>query len=356
MKQMDKKATILAVDDTRQNLDIIISVLSGEYRILGAINGQAALKTAKKQQPDLILLDIMMPDMDGYAVCKQLKADAETSQIPVIFLTAKTETVDEIHGFELGAVDYITKPIIPPTLISRVKAHLSLRNYSSELEHQVAQRTHQLVQIQDATMLSMAALAEQRDPDTGNHIRRTQSYVQLLALHLQRHPRFTEQLTAEAVELMHKAAPLHDIGKVSIPDHVLNKPGKLTSKEFELMKEHALAGKEVIDVTQQSLDEEQPFLRYAGEIAWCHHEKWDGSGYPQGLSGDEIPLSARLMALADVYDALVSKRCYKPAFSFEQAETIICEGRGSHFDPDVVDAFVTLKQQFQQVAEQYSDE
>lgn len=346
---------ILAVDDTRQNLEVIKWVLASEYLILEAVDGESALSRAKKNLPDLILLDVIMPGIDGYEVCRQLKLNVSTRDIPVIFLTSKSDEADQAEGFAVGAVDYITKPISPTILKARVKNHLRLSEYSHSLENMVAKRTNQLSQIQDASMLAMAALAEQRDSDTGNHIRRTQEYVRLLAERLSMLPKYSDELTQDVITLIYKAAPLHDIGKVSIPDNILNKPGKLTEQEFNLMKGHAAAGKEVIDVVEAQLDEKQPFLQYAREIAWCHHEKWDGSGYPRGLSGEEIPLSARLMAVADVYDALVSKRCYKPSFSFDKALSIIYEGKGSHFDPVVVDTLSELLSEFKSVAEKYHD-
>ncbi|MBT3308781.1 MAG: two-component system response regulator [Gammaproteobacteria bacterium] len=350
-----QRQKILAVDDTPQNLDVIKGLLSQQYQILGAINGMLALKIAVAQQPDLILLDIMMPEMDGYEVCRRLKENPVTQDIPVIFLTAKVAVEDEEMGLKLGAVDYITKPISPPILDIRVATHLRLREYSRSLEQMVESRTEQLLQIQDATMLAMGALAEHRDPETGNHIRRTQGYVRLLAEELQRHPRFKAILSSETIDLLHKAAPLHDIGKVAIPDHILQKPEKLSDDEFEVMKQHTTAGRDVIIEAESVLKEPQPFLVFAREISYYHHEHWDGSGYPEGLAGEAIPFSARLMAVADVYDALVSCRVYKPAFSHQKAQTIIVEGRGSQFDPDIVDAFLEVEEQFQQVSQQYQD-
>jgi putative two-component system response regulator len=315
-----------------------------------------ALKIAKDQQPDLILLDIMMPEMDGYEVCERLKENVDTCNIPVIFLTAKSENEDEGRGFQLGAVDYIVKPISPPILYARVQSQLNLRQYSRSLEQMVAQRTYQLEQIQDATILAMGALAEYRDPETGNHIRRTQEYVWLLSQKLQQNPHFSDQLSPELIEILRKTAPLHDIGKVAIPDNILQKPAKLSDEEYEVMKQHTAAGRDVIVEAESVLEEEHQFLVIAREITYLHHEKWDGSGYPLGLAGEKIPLSARIMAVADVYDALVSYRVYKPAFTQERSVSIIEEGRGSHFDPDIVDVFLEIKDQFHQISKQYSDE
>ncbi len=351
----NQQATILAVDDTPQNLDIIKSLLGERYRILGAINGSLALKIAQTQQPDLILLDIMMPEIDGYEVCRQLKQNQLTCDIPVIFLTAKTETEDEQMGLALGAVDFITKPISPPILLARIETHLRLREYSHSLEQKVAKRTEQLEQIQDASILGMGALAEYRDPETGNHIRRTQSYVKLLAESLQQHAHSHSICTPEYIDLLQKSATLHDIGKVAIPDQILHKPGKLTNEEFEIMKGHCAAGAAVIEQAEVVVTQKLQFFTLAKEIIYSHHEKWDGSGYPQGLSGEAIPLSARLMAIADVYDALISKRVYKEAFSHQKSVSLIEEGRGNHFDPEVVDSFLTISDQFAEIAERYQD-
>jgi putative two-component system response regulator len=313
-------------------------------------------------RPDLILLDIMMPGMDGYEVCQQLKADPKTAGIPVVFLTAKVEVEDEQKGFDVGAVDYITKPISPPIVLARVKTQLTLkaaadflRDKNAFLETEVARRTRQVSTIQDVTIMAMASLAETRDNETGNHIRRTQNYVRLLAQELQRQGKFTAQLTAESIELLYKSAPLHDIGKVGIPDSILLKPGKLTPEEFAVMKTHTTLGRDAILAAEKLLDEPNSFLEYAREIAYCHQEKWDGSGYPQGLAGETIPVSARLMAVADVYDALISRRVYKPPFPHAEALEIIRAGRSSHFDPAMVDAFVAIAEQFRAVAERFQD-
>jgi putative two-component system response regulator len=309
-----------------------------------------------------VLLDIMMPEMDGYEVCRRLKHDPTTRDIPVIFLTAKSEVEDERKGFELGAVDYITKPISPPLLLARVSTHLKLkeasdflREQNEILEQRVQERTRQLAAVQDATITAMGSLAETRDNETGNHIRRTQSYVRELARALKDHPRFEAELGPETIELLYKSAPLHDIGKIGIPDAILLKPGKLTGDEFEIMKRHTTYGRDAILAAEALLDVPESFLRLAREIAYSHQEKWDGSGYPEGLRGDDIPVSARLMAVADVYDALISRRVYKRAFEHEEAVAIIEAGRGSHFDPDVVDAFSELSGSFAEIAARFGD-
>lgn len=358
------KATILAVDDTPDNLLLISGLLKDEYHLKVANGGERAIKIAQSDNPpDLILLDIMMPDIDGYEVCRILKADEKTSHIPIIFLTAKTEVEDETHGLEMGAVDYITKPISPPIVLARVKTHLALkrmqdflRDQNTYLESEVKKRTEEVVAIQDVTIHAMASMAETRDNETGNHIRRTQHYVKLLAEHLRTHPHFSKFLNDDkTIEMLFKSAPLHDIGKVGIPDAILLKPDRLTKEEFEVMKSHTTLGRDAIIHAEKNLGIEVPFLQYAKEIAYSHQEKWDGSGYPQGLSGEEIPISARLMAVADVYDALISRRVYKMPMPHEDAVKIMLEGKGQHFDPDVIDAFMQCQAEFKAIGEKYSD-
>jgi len=357
-------ATVLVVDDTPDNLSLMSALLKDHYKVKVANHGEKGLRIANAEAPpDLLLLDIMMPDMDGYEVCRRLKAEPRTRNIPVIFLTAKNEPEDEARGLALGASDYITKPISPAIVLARVKTHLALkasadflRDKSAFLEMEVAKRTREIQAIQDVTVVAMAALAETRDNDTGNHIRRTQLYVKCLAQRLRQHPRFAAYLTDARIDLLFKSAPLHDIGKVGIPDHILLKPGKLTAEEFELMKQHTVLGRDAIVNAERRLGREVPFFTLAKEIAYSHQEKWDGSGYPEGLAGEAIPLSARLMAVADVYDALITKRVYKPAFTHQHACTIMAEGRGRHFDPDVLDAFMAVASEFQSIASTYADE
>jgi putative two-component system response regulator len=358
-----ERQTLLIVDDTPDNITLLSGLLKNRYRIKVATQGERALKIAAMEPPpDLILLDIMMPGMDGYEVCQQLKANPHTADIPVIFLTAKAQVEDEEKGLKLGAVDYITKPISPPIVLARVATHLTLKNArqflqdrNAYLEEEVQRRTREIVAIQDVTILAMASLAETRDNETGNHIRRTQHYVRALAKKLQTHPRFAQFLNDETIEWLFKSAPLHDIGKVGIPDRILLKPARFTPEEFEVMKTHTTLGRDAILVAEKHLDLPHSFLRIAREIAYSHQEKWDGSGYPEGLSGDDIPISARLMAVADVYDALISQRVYKEGMPHEQAAVIIREGRGAHFDPDVVDAFLEIAEEFQVIADRFID-
>ena len=358
------KPTVLVVDDTPDNLSLMSALLKDLYKVKVANHGERGLRIANSDPPpDLILLDIMMPDIDGYEVCARLKAEPRTRDIPVIFLTARSEVEDETRGLELGAADYITKPISPPIVLARVHAHLTLkahadflRDKSAYLQAEVAKRTAEVQAIQDVTIMAMASLAETRDNETGAHIRRTQLYVRRLAEQLKTHPRFSGYLTERTIELLYKSAPLHDIGKVGIPDNILLKPGRLTPEEFEVMKSHTTLGHTAIAEAEQRLGMKVDFLSLAKEIALSHQEKWDGSGYPQALAGEAIPLSARLMALADVYDALISKRVYKPALPHAEAVRILQEGRGKHFDPDVVDAFLVVAEDFRTIAETHRDE
>jgi putative two-component system response regulator len=357
------KATILVVDDTPGILSLMNSVLEGDYKVKIANGGEKALKiVASDSPPDLILLDIMMPGMDGYEVCRRLKHDPKTMNIPVIFFTAMSEMEDEQKGLELGAVDYVPKPISVPIVMARVKNHLALsamanflRDQNGFLEREVAKRTREVMAIQDVTILAMASLAETRDSETGHHIRRTQFYVKALAEKLRGHPRFAWFLTDANINMLFKSAPLHDIGKVGISDRILLKPGRLDPHEFEIMKTHTTLGHDAIEHAEKLLGTNVEFLSCAKTIALSHQEKWDGSGYPQGLAGDDIPIAARLMAVADVYDALISRRVYKQAVSHEKAVRIMIENRGTHFDADMIDAFVEIQNEFRAIAQRFAD-
>lgn len=356
-------STILVVDDTPDNLMTLSSVLGDHYRVKVANSGERALRIAQSfPQPDLILLDVMMPGMDGYEVCQRMKELMATRDIPVIFLTAKSAPGDEELGLSMGAVDYITKPVSPPIVLARVKTHLALkasadflRDKAVFLEREVAQRTEEIALTQDVAIRAMASLAETRDSETGNHIRRTQHYVKALAEQLREHPRFAHFLTKRNIEMLFKSAPLHDIGKIGIPDRILLKNGRFEGQEFNIMQQHTVLGRQAIEHAEAGLGRRVDFLEIAKEIAYSHQEKWDGSGYPEGLAGEQIPISARLMALADVYDALISRRVYKPSMSHESAAAIIIEGRDRHFDPDVVDAFVATQAQFIEIARCFAD-
>ncbi|KAF0102564.1 MAG: response regulator containing a CheY-like receiver domain and an HD-GYP domain [bacterium] len=357
------QATILAVDDSPENLNILSELLQPDYQVRAATTGEKALRIAQSPHPpDLILLDVMMPGMDGYQVFEKLRANPATGHIPVIFITAMNGTDAELRGLELGAVDYITKPIVAPVVLARIRNQLELKQardwlsgQNTLLEAEVARRMLENELTQEVSIRALAHLAETRDPETGNHILRTQGYVRALAQHLREHPRFRASLGGRQIELISRSAPLHDIGKVGIPDAILLKPGPLTPPEWEIMKTHARLGAEAIEQAERDAERPVEFLGLAKEIARWHHEKWDGGGYPDGLAGDAIPISARLMAVADVFDALITPRVYKPPMPLEQALGIIAAGRGKHFDPDVADAFVRNFDDFAAIASRHLD-
>lgn len=376
---MPVRDTILVVDDTNENLRVLGALLEPHYRVRLASSGERALQVAVTEPyPDLVLLDVMMPDVDGYAVLRELRRNPQTRHTPVIFVSALGSTDDEELGLRLGAVDYISKPIKPAVVLARVRTQLELRRMrvrlqeqNGWLEREVARRVHDFQVVQDVSIRALAGLADARDTETGNHIRRTQSYVDILARRLATHPRFAAALQADLRALVVKAAPLHDLGKVGIPDHILNKPGRLTPEEFALMKGHARIGADALDRalrseavgTEPDGDVPTPtsveafplaFLAVARDIARSHHERWDGTGYPDGLAGDDIPVSARLMALADVFDALSTARVYKPAFPFPTAVSMVLESEGQ-FDPDVLEAFRDSLAEFGEVYTRLAD-
>ncbi len=369
---------ILIVDDQPENLLILESFLGEEYRVYVAQSGREALDFLDQDgHADLILLDVVMPQLDGFEVCRRIKANPRLHDIPILFVTKLDSPADEAMGLSLGAEDFIHKPFSPPVVLARVRNQLKLgrltrllKQRNVDLERLVLKRTQKIldqseqlmrqkqdmIAAQSATITAFCSLAEARDNETGNHIRRTQNYVLALAEQLRDHPRFRPHLDDETIQLLYKSAPLHDIGKVGVPDAILCKPGKLTPEEWTVMQRHAEYGRDAIAQAEGELGEQQGcFLRYAREIAYGHHEKWDGRGYPQGTAGDAIPISARLMAVADVYDALISKRVYKPAYTHERAMAIIQEGRGRHFDPDVADASRVIEATFAEIARRFGD-
>ena len=358
-----QSATLLVVDDAPETLSVLSELLLPHYRVRVATSGTEGLRLANLvPRPDLILLDVMMPVMDGYAVLAQLRASEITREISVIFLTALAEAEDIERGLKLGAADYITKPCSPIVVMARVQTQLEakqardwIKTQNTLLEAEVARRMAENDLTQRASIQALAHLAEIRDPETGNHLLRTQGYVRQLALDLQQHPRFSATLSNPYIELLARSAPLHDIGKVGIPDHILLKHGALTDDEMTVMRTHAKLGSDAIEMAEKDIETPLPFFVIAKEIAHWHHEKWDGSGYPDGLAGEAIPVAARLMALADVFDALISTRVYKPALSFDQARDTILVARGQHFDPDVVDAFADGFTQFVAIAQRYQE-
>lgn len=356
-------ATILIVDDTAENLHVLSELLRPHYRVLAATSGAVALRIANNlPKPDLILLDVMMPEMDGYEVLSALQDNEATRSIPVIFVTALAESSDEELGLRLGAVDYITKPIKPVVAIARVRTQLEakqardwLQNQNGMLEAEVAKRMAENDLTQQISICALAHLAEIRDPETGNHLRRTQGYVHRLALNLKQHPRFADILTDRYIDLLARSAPLHDIGKVGIPDYILLKPGKLTPEEWAIMQTHSKIGSDAIESAENDFQVQIPFLNIAKQIAHWHHEKWDGTGYPDGLAGDAIPVCARIMALADVFDALTSTRAYKAPMPYKVARDVILAGSGKHFDPDLVEVFIANFDDFAEIGKQFDD-
>ncbi len=356
--------TVLIVDDEPSNLALISEILKPDYSVRVANSGLRGLMLARAEPvPDLILLDVMMPDLSGHDVLQTLKSEPSTQNIPVIFITALDSQEDQVNGFQLGAVDYITKPIMPPVVLARVQTHIDLKSARDRLfdqnkwlESEVKKRMLENDLIQQVSIRALAHLAETRDPETGNHILRTQHYVRELAIQLKQDPRFNAILDDHYIELLTRSAPLHDIGKVAIPDHILLKPGPLTDDEWVIMKTHAERGAAAIELAEQDVAINVDFLMLAKEIAHWHHERWDGSGYPDELSGDAIPLSARIMAVADVFDALTTKRVYKPPMPFGEARDLIVAGRGSQFDPDMIDAFQHCYTTFKQIAKRFDDD
>ncbi len=320
------KPHVLVVDDTPQNIDVLKSILVDDYTIKAAINGTIALSIAQTQRPDIILLDVMMPEMDGYEVCQKLKADPNTCDIPVIFVTALAETEQEERGLSLGAVDYLTKPVNPAIVRARVKTHLTLANQQRATREAVISRTKELAESQRSAIFMLGQAGHYNDTDTGAHIWRMAAYAAEIARRT--------GWSVEDAALLELAAPMHDTGKIGIPDEILKAPRQLTSEEMEIMKSHALIGRDIL------ANSKTPLFQLAAEIALCHHEKWDGSGYPQGLKGEEIPESARIVAIADVFDALTMRRPYKESWSAEESKQHIQDQSGSHFDPNITALFI----------------
>jgi len=338
----DHRASILVIDDTPENIDLLVEILKEEYRVRAAINGAQGLKIARlTNAPDLILLDIMMPGIDGFEVCRQLKEDPTTSHIPIIFVTAKITTADEIKGFELGAVDYITKPISPPVVLARVKTHLALYDQNRELDRKVRQQTKAIHETRLKIIQRLGRAAEFKDDDTGMHVIRMSHYARVLGI--------AAGMSETAADMLLDAAPMHDIGKIGIPDSILQKPGALDEQEWNTMQTHAQMGQDIIG------DDDSELLRMAAAVAISHHEHWDGSGYPNNLSGEKIPMVGRIVAIADVFDALTSVRPYKESWSVEEAVTHLQAQAGKQFDPRLVSLFVENLDEILKIKAQLSD-
>lgn len=337
---------ILIVDDILDNIKVAmnhLSVLKCDF--IYATSGEQGIERALAHHPDLILMDVMMPGMTGYETVMKMKMMPAIADTPVIFLTAKAEPADIVQGFQCGGSDYITKPFNGMELVARVRIHMELYRHRHELEQLVQERTKEIENLKTAVIEALGSMAEHRDPETGSHIRRTQSYVRALAKRLYEKKSFPEVITDDFINVLFQSAPLHDIGKVGIRDEILLKPSRLNEEEFAEMKRHTLIGEQAIKRLIENAGG-CDFLSFALEIAGNHHEKYDGTGYPRGLKNNDIPLSARIMAIADVYDALVNKRAYKEAWTHERAVEMIKEGRGTHFDPVLVDAFLEIADEF----------
>jgi putative two-component system response regulator len=357
LAMVSNRHKIILVDDDLTNLSIGRNALSDRYTVITVPSAEKLFLILEQVIPDLILLDIEMPGMNGYQVLQKLKEEARTAVIPVVFLTARRDTGSELEGLNMGAVDYITKPFSPPLLQKRVETHLLLRQQTAQLQRyndnlldMVREKTERIYALQNAVLNTVAELVEFRDDITGGHVTRTQGYIKLLVSELTRRGLYPELITDWDVELLIPSAQLHDVGKIAVSDKILKKPGRYVPEEFDEMKKHTTYGVEVIERIERNTQEKE-FFRHAKIFAGTHHEKWDGSGYPYGLRGEEIPLPGRLMAIADVYDALISVRPYKPAFSHEDSVRIIIEGKGSHFDPALVDVFIEVSDKFKEIAE-----
>ena len=339
---MSEKPLLLIVDDIAENIDILSYILRKDYDLKVALSGAKALEICQQTpRPEMVLLDVMMPEIDGMEVCSRLKEDPATSDITVIFVSALGSTVNEEKGFELGAVDFISKPISPSIVKARIKTHLALANQKRELEQKVEERLQEINQTRLKIIQRLGRAAEYRDNETGYHVIRMSHYTRLIAE--------AYGGNDEWVEMIFNAAPMHDVGKIGIPDNILLKPGKLDADEWEIMKKHSVYGAEIIG------EDSNPLLKMSRTIALSHHERWDGSGYPEGLSGDEIPLEARIVAIADVFDALTSRRQYKDAWPIETAVNHMLQSRGAHFDPHLIDLFESVLPQILEVRTRYQD-
>jgi response regulator RpfG family c-di-GMP phosphodiesterase len=360
---------VLIVDDMPENIKLMSALLkSSGYTIDSATDGEGAIRLAGENPPDVVLLDYAMPGMDGIEVCRALKADPRTAFAEVIMVTGSSDHEIHVRALEAGADDFLHKPIESSILRARVRrsvrtkrlmdANISyqreLKDYSEQLEERILERTQQVVRTQHVTVFALAKLSESRDNETGAHLERMSRYTLALGRQMARTEKYRDILTPTFLDMLYFSSPLHDIGKVGIPDAILLKPGKLTAEEYDIMKLHTVIGGRTLDAANDEA-ESDTFLEMGRDIAYAHHEKWDGSGYPGGLSGTDIPLPARITALGDVYDALTSRRPYKEPFSHEKSKAIICEGKGTHFDPEVVDAFLAIESEFVTIAAEHQD-
>ena len=347
---------IMIVEDIAINREILKSILEDDYEIIEAEDGEQALKLIFEDniRPTVILLDILMPKVDGFEVIKRLKSEESTMHIPVLFITAADSSEDESRGLQAGAADYITKPFKEDIIKVRVDNHVDLARYSHELEDLVEEKTAELTKTYEQTLEILATIIEYRNLESGEHIKRTTMLTDVIIKKMLTIEKFKAMLSTENIDSLIKASALHDIGKIGIADSVLLKPGKLDKEEFDKIKTHTNIGGDIIDSIAKTLSDDDKYLKYAKEISLCHHERWDGSGYPSGLKGEEIPLSARIVAIVDVYDALTTKRCYKNAISHEESLKIIMDGAGTHFDPDISEIFKEIAQSIREIRERYN--
>ena len=364
----DTRYKIILVDDNMANLTMGRNMLKTFYEVYPAPSASKLFEIIEKVLPDLVLLDIEMPEINGYEAIKKMKEDSRFTDVPVIFLTAKSDELSELEGLDLGAVDYISKPFSGPLLLKRIANHLlleqqkrdllisraALQDYADNLEEKVREKTREVINLQNAVLTTVADLVEFRDKLTGGHVTRTQLYLKALIEDLIREGTYADDISTWDMDFFLPSAQLHDVGKIAISDLILNKPAKLTPEEFAIMKSHVTVGVQAIEKIMKNTDE-HAFLNHALLIAGNHHEKWDGSGYPYGLKGSDIPLEGRLMAIGDVYDALISVRPYKTAFSHEEACKIIIDSAGTHFDPVLIEVFKKIESEFKKTAQKYAD-
>jgi putative two-component system response regulator len=349
---------VVLVDDNITNLTVGKNILINDYDIFTVPSGEKLFILLERITPDLILLDIEMPEMNGYEVIKRLTAAKSTADIPFIFLTAKHDSSSELEGLSLGAMDYISKPFSPPLLLKRIALHLlvesqkkKLQDYNDNLQQMVEEKTKTIVNLQNAVLKTVANLVEHRDEITGGHVERTRDYLAILTDAMIKRNLHNDEIRSWDIDFFLQSSQLHDVGKISIKDNILLKPGRLTEDEFNEMKNHTVFGVKIIEEIEKD-SPESSFLKHAKIFAGTHHEKWDGTGYPYGYSGNDIPLQGRLMAIADVYDALISVRPYKEPLSHEAAVKIIVDGKGRHFDPDLTDLFLSIADKFAEIVEQ----
>ena len=353
----DDSDIILIVDDIELNRMILREILQDDYKIIEAASGNEACKILFQDNilPTAVLLDIIMPDMDGFQVLERIKHYEKTKNIPVLFITAADSDEAESRGLKSGAADYVTKPFNHDVVRARVDNHINLARYRHRLEQLVAKKAAEVTRTYEQTLEVLATIIEYRNLESGAHVRRTSLLTMVIIAKMLEIEEYRNILLAENIHSLIKASALHDIGKIGISDSILLKPGKLNSSEFDIIKTHTSIGKQIINSIAEDLPDHDMYLKYAEEICHCHHERWDGKGYPQGLVGKDIPLSARIISVVDVYDALVSPRCYKSAYSHDVSIDIIMKGRGTQFDPSIVDILPTITDELREIEESHRD-